>query len=170
MTNTNTIWINWCSTVTKGTCIIYSTYFLLIRYITIGPMDQREKYFIKKILGNENRNILKWRFQALLVYNKDRTFVPFHMKLSENAFLFHASFYASLLSNPNLSKLTAIQLVPLQNLNSSKFLPWKFVRKLRPCLLKKCQNNFYMEFFEVVQRNRYFYTWLLPYFFALLRE
>ena len=76
------------------------------------------------------------------------------MKLSENAFLFHASFYASLLSNPNLSKLTAIQPVPLQNLSSSKFLPWKFVRKFRPSLLKKCQNNFYMEFFEVVQRNR----------------
>ena len=95
------------------------------------------------------------------------------MKLSENAFLFHASFLASLLSNPNLNNFTATQPAPLQNLNSSKVLPWKFVRKLRSSVLKKCQNNFYVEFLEVVQRNRlYFNTSLLLFFFffALLRE
>ena len=81
------------------------------------------------------------------------------MKLSDNAFLFLASFLASLPSNPNSNKFTAIQPPPLQNLNSSKVVPWKCVRKLRSSLLKKCQNNFYVEFFEVVQRIRlYFYT------------
>ena len=75
------------------------------------------------------------------------------MKLLENEFLFHASFLASLLSNPNLNKFTAIQPAPLQNLNSSKVAPWKFVRKLRSSPLKKCQNNFYVEFSELVQRK-----------------
>ena len=90
------------------------------------------------------------------------------MKLSENAFLFLASFLVSLLSNPNLNKFTAIQPAPLQNLNASKVAPWKFVRKLRSSALKKCQDNFYVEFFEVVQRIRlYFYTSFLP-FFSLL--
>ena len=84
------------------------------------------------------------------------------MKLLENEFLFHASFLASLLSNPNLNKFTTIQPAPLQNLKSSKVAPWKFVRKLRSFVLMKCQNNFYVEFFEVVQQNRlYFGTSLL---------
>ena len=89
------------------------------------------------------------------------------MKLSENEFLFHASFLVSLLSNPNLNKFTAIQPAPLQNLNSNKVAPWKFVRKLKSSVLKKYQNNFYMEFFEVVQRNRlYFYIPLLLFFYV----
>ena len=92
------------------------------------------------------------------------------MKLSENEFLFHAFFLASPLSNPNLNKFTAIQPAPLQNLNSSKVAPWKFVRKLRSSVLKKCQKNFYVECFEVVQRNRlYFYTSLLLFFCVAAR-
>ena len=52
-----------------------------------------------------------------------------------------------------ISKFTIIQPAPLQNLNSSKVPSWKFVRKLMSFLLKKCQNNLYVEYFEVVQQN-----------------
>ena len=92
------------------------------------------------------------------------------MKLSENAFLFLTSFLASLLSNPNLNKFTAIQPAPLQNVNSSKDAPWKFVRKLRSSVLKKCRNNFYVEIFEVVQRIRlYFYNSFFLFFCVAAR-
>ena len=46
---TTMIWINWHPAIRKITCIICSTYFLLLRYITAAPMDQREKHFIKII-------------------------------------------------------------------------------------------------------------------------
>ena len=52
MTNIKMIWFDGF-TVIKDTRIIYSNYFLLIKYITIGPIDQMEKCFIQMIIFRE---------------------------------------------------------------------------------------------------------------------
>ena len=52
ITNIKMIWFDGF-TVIKDTRIIYSNYFLLIKYITIGPIDQMEKCFIQMVIFRE---------------------------------------------------------------------------------------------------------------------